>query len=745
MALKKLDIPVLGMTCANCQATVERTLNKKVPGVEQANVNFADETAHIVFDPDLVDTATMAQAVEKAGYKLVLPDEYGDVEDAEAQARQEEVRTEFRAFLAGAAFTLPLFVLSMGRDFGLFGSWAHLWWINWILLALATPVQFYTGRGFYTGSYKSLKNGAANMDVLVAMGASVAYFYSLAVLLFPSVGDHVYFETSAMIITLIKMGKLLESRAKGSASSALRELMDLAPKMAVVLDDEGQEQEVPAERVKKGDTVIVRPGGSVPVDGRVVSGDSSIDESMLTGESVPADKSDGSEVFGGTINRQGLLKIEATGVGAQTALSQIIRLVREAQGSKAPIQRLADRVSAYFVPIIIAAALVTFGLWWAIGGEFVPAMIRMVAVLVIACPCALGLATPTAIMVGMGKGAKAGILFKNSESLETAHLITKVMFDKTGTITAGRPRLTDWTPLDDDGESALALAAGAESGSEHPIAQAVVEGARERGAETYHPENFISTSGFGVEARVNGRRVKVGKTDWFREDGISEKAQTQAAALEEQGKTVMAVSVDGWLKGILAVSDDEKEGSAEAIRKLKELGIEPVMLTGDNERSARAIAASVGIDNVAWGVLPDRKESLVREAQADGGKVGMVGDGINDAPALARADVGIAIGTGTDVAMEAGDVTLVGGELAGVARSMDLSKLTMRTIKENLFWAFFYNVALVPVAAGVFYTVTFLPGFIREMHPALAAAAMAFSSISVVLNSLRLSRKKLKA
>ncbi|MFO8056079.1 MAG: heavy metal translocating P-type ATPase [bacterium] len=744
MAEKKLDIPVLGMTCANCQANVERTLNKKVPGVSQAHVSFADETAHVVFDPDQVDLETMSAAVEKAGYKLVLPDESGEYGDAEVEARRAEIRTELRAFLVGVVFTLPVFVLSMGRDFGLFGTWAELWWVNWVLLALATPVQFYTGRGFYTGSYKSLRNGAANMDVLVAMGSSVAYFYSVAVLLFPAVGDHVYFETSAMIITLIKAGKLLEARAKGSASSALRELMDLAPKKARLLDESGEEKEVPAEEVKKGDTVIVRPGGSVPVDGRVISGSSSIDESMLTGESIPADKSAGSEVFGGTINQEGLLKIEATGVGSETALSQIIRLVRQAQGSKAPIQRLADRVSAYFVPTIIGVALLTFGLWWAIGSEFVPAMIRMVAVLVIACPCALGLATPTAIMVGMGKGAKAGILFKNSESLETAHLITRIMFDKTGTITAGRPRLTDWVPLGEGGDAVLSLAAGAESGSEHPIARAVVEGARERGAAISAPEDFISSSGFGVEATVNGRRVKVGKTDWFREDGLPAKAEETAAELEDHGKTVMAVSVDGQVEGLLAVSDDAKEGAAEVVRKLKELGIEPVMLTGDNERSARSIAAGVGIDSVEWGILPERKESLVQEAQADGSRVGMVGDGINDAPALARADVGIAIGTGTDVAMEAGDVTLVSGELAGVARAMELSRLTMRTVKENLFWAFFYNIALVPVAAGALYTVTFLPGFIREMHPALAAAAMAFSSISVVLNSLRLSRKKLE-
>ncbi|MCA1990173.1 MAG: heavy metal translocating P-type ATPase, partial [Desulfarculus sp.] len=484
-ATRKVDLPVVGMTCTNCSAAVERTLNKKVPGVVAATVNFGTETATVEYDPAVTSLEAMAEAVKKAGYELVLPaggEETTGVEDAEAQARAAELRAQQRAFAVGVACTLPLFVLSMGRDFGLWGAWAHAPWVNWLFLILATPVQFYTGWGYYEGGFKSLRNRSANMDVLVALGSSVAYVYSLAVVLSPGLGHHVYFETSAMIITLIKLGKLLEARAKGQASAAIRALMDLAPKIAH-LEEDGQERDVPADQVRPGQVVVVRPGESIPVDGVVVAGRSAVDEAMLTGESVPVDKAEGDSVFGSTVNQQGRLKVRATGVGAETALSQIIRLVRQAQGSKANIQRLADRVSAVFVPTIIAIALVTLAVWWLAGGQFVPALIRMVAVLVIACPCALGLATPTAIMVGTGKGATLGILFKNSEALENAHRLDTVVLDKTGTITQGKPQLTDWLPLDGgDGQQTLALIAAAESASEHPIARAVVEGARQRGA-----------------------------------------------------------------------------------------------------------------------------------------------------------------------------------------------------------------------------------------------------------------------
>jgi len=741
---QKVELLIVGMTCANCALTIERSLKKKVPGLISANVNLATERASVEFDPKLADLKVIADVVEWAGYKAVLPDDDAKAADAEQEARQKEVRRERTAFWVGVGFTVPLFLLSMGRDFGLLGQWANQAWVNWLFLALAAPVQFYTGLGFYTGGFKSLRNRSANMDVLVAMGSSVAFFYSLAVIVVPliapglTIGAHVYFETAAMIITLIKLGKMLEAGAKGRTSAAIRKLMDLAPKIAHVVDKDGNERDVPADQVRKGDVVIVKPGEAIPVDGEVIGGESSVNESMLTGESIPVDKKEQDQVFGATVNQQGLLRVQATGVGSDTALAQIIRLVRAAQGSKAPIQRLADKVSGVFVPTIIGIAILTFALWWGLGDEFVPAMLRMVAVLVIACPCALGLATPTAIMVGTGKGAQMGILFKSSEALETAHKLDTVMFDKTGTITEGKPRLTYWVSLRDK-DDWLVLAASAERGSEHPIARAIVEGVKESGLTLSDPVDFKAVSGFGVQAKVNGKKVKVGKPDWFKLSGEIKKKVDELAS---QGKTVMVVEVDGKVAGLLAVADEEKPSSHEAITDLRKLGLEPVMLTGDNERAAQAIAQKVGIDRVIAGVLPDKKESYINEYQKDGRRVvAMVGDGINDAPALARADVGIAIGTGTDIAMEASDVTLVGGDLAGVARAIKLSKATMRTIKQNLFWAFAYNVALVPLAAGVFAAVGLLPGFI--LHPMLAAAAMAFSSVTVVLNSLRLSRKKI--
>ena len=744
-ARRQVELPVVGMTCARCAATVERTLKKKTPGVLEANVNFASETAMLEYDPSQTDLAAIAESVRRAGYDLVLPAEGQDAGDAEELARRAELSYQRRTFLVGVIFTLPLFVISMGRDFGLLGAWAHAPWVNWLFWALATPVQFYTGWGYYQGGYKSLRNGSANMDVLVALGSSAAYFYSLAVLLIPGLGQHVYFETSAVIITLIKLGKLLEARAKGQASAAIRKLMDLAPKTARVLDEQGNEKEIPADQVRPGQVVVVRPGESIPVDGLVVEGRSAVNEAMMTGESLPVDKAPGDRVFGATINQQGLLRIEATGVGADTALSHIIRLVRQAQSGRPPIQRLADQVSAVFVPAIIIIALVTLGVWWTIEGQFVPAMIRMVAVLVIACPCALGLATPTAIMVGTGKGATMGILFKNSEALETAHRLDTVMLDKTGTITQGHPELTDWHPLGESaGEDLLSLAASAESGSEHPLARAVVQGAKDRGAAITPPQDFQSLSGRGIQAQVAGHNLRVGRPDWFTGNPDYDQAiQERVGQLAAQGKTVMLVEVDGRLAGILAVADAVKPGAAEAIAELKRMGITPVMLTGDNPRAAQAIAAQVGIDQVVAEVMPQHKEEAVRRAQEEGHKVAMVGDGINDAPALARADVGIAIGSGTDVAMEAGDITLVGGELAGVVRAIRLSRATMRTIKQNLFWAFFYNIVLVPVAAGVLHPVAWVPVFIRDLHPVMAAGAMAMSSVTVVLNSLRLAGRKI--
>ena len=758
VATAKVELPITGMTCANCSMTVERTL-RRLGGVVSANVNLASERASVEYLPGTVTLAAIQQAIRDAGYDVIVAGEGEAAEDVERAARDAEIRDQTRKFWVGVAFTLPLFLLSMGRDFGLLGAWAYAPWVNWLFLALATPVQFYVGGDYYVGAYKSLRSGSANMDVLVAMGSSAAYFYSLAVLLLPGLGGHVYFETSAMIITLIKLGKLLEARAKGRTSEAIKKLMGLRPKTARVVRD-GSEVEIPIESVALGDMVLVRPGERLPVDGVVLEGRSAVDESLLTGESLPVDKGPGDEVVGGTINKQGLLKFEATRVGAQTALAQIIRLVEEAQGSKAPIQRLADRVSAVFVPAVILIAALTFLVWFFIGGVgFTQSMIFMVSVLVIACPCALGLATPTAIMVGTGKGAEHGILFKNSEALERAHELTTVILDKTGTITKGEPSLTDVVPMNGDGPSKepvtesetagqsssadsllLFWAASAEKGSEHPLGQAIVRSAEERGIVLAEPHDFEAVVGQGISATVEGQQVLVGSKRLLREHGV-ELAGLDAplARLETEAKTAMLVAKDGNAVGVVAVADTIKGGSAEAIQQLQALGLDVVMVTGDNQRTAEAIGLEVGVDRTVAEVLPGEKVEQVKALQAGAGAtVGMVGDGINDAPALAQADVGIAIGTGTDVAMAAADVTLMSGDLRGVPRAIGLSRATMRTIKQNLFWAFFYNVILIPLAAGVFY-----PSLGLHLHPVLAAAAMAFSSIFVVTNSLRLRRVKL--
>jgi len=741
VAKAKVELPVTGMTCANCAMNIERALNRKVPGVINASVNFATERVYVEYVPSISNIDEIVSAIKKAGYGAIPPDEVLEGEDAEFAARKAEIKDQTLKFTVGVLFALPLFLLSMGRDFNLTGTWSHQPWVNWLFFALATPVQFYTGWDYYVGGIKSLKNKSANMDVLVAMGSSVAYFYSLAVLLIPFLGEHVYFETSAVIITLIKLGKMLEARTKGKTGGAIRKLIGLQPKTATVLEN-GIENDIPLTRVKKDDIVIVRPGERIPVDGIVHKGESAVDESMLSGEPLPVDKHPNDTVVGGTINGEGLLKFKATRVGKETALAQIIKLVQEAQGSKAPIQAIADRVAAIFVPSVIAIAFITFALWWGITGEFVPSMIRLVAVLVIACPCALGLATPTAIMAGTGKGAEKGVLFKKSEALENATKLDTIVLDKTGTITIGKPAVVDIIPFDPDittKDQLLKLAASVEKGSEHPLGKAIVNEAKTKGLKLWEPENFKASGGFGVEAQIDGDFVRLGKPPWFHELGVDiDIAKDKISYLQSEGKTVMVLARENNLAGLISVSDTLKPESKEAIKQLHSQNLKVVMLTGDNLQTAQTIASQVNIDDIFAEVRPEEKSSKIKELQEKGEKTGMVGDGINDAPALAQADVGLAIGTGTDVAIETADVILSSGSLTGVSRAIRLSRATMKTVRQNLFWAFGYNILLIPVAAGILQPFDIFPDFLRQLHPILAALAMALSSISVVTNSLLL-------
>ncbi len=745
----EIDLPITGMTCANCVATVERTLNR-LDGVVEATVNFASEKASVRYIPGTIDRGEMAAAVRKAGYDVVEAAEGEEAEDAEAAARAAEIRHQQTRLIVGIIFSLPLFLFSMSRDLGFLGHWAHDAWVNWLFLILATPVQFYVGWDYYTGAYKSLRNGSANMDVLVAMGSSVAYLYSVAVLIAKTLGssalgDHVYFETSAVIITLIVLGKLLEAQAKGQTSAAIKKLMGLQAKTARVVRG-GEEMDIPIANVIVGDRVIVRPGEKIPVDGVVVSGGSSVDESMLTGESLPVSKAEGDKVIGATLNKQGLLQFEATAVGRQTALAQIVKLVEQAQGSKAPIQRVVDQVSAYFVPAVIGLAVLTFVVWYFAGAGFVPALLRLIAVLVIACPCAMGLATPTSIMVGVGKGAENGILFKNSAALEQAHKLQVIVLDKTGTITRGEPSVTDVVSSEQsavNGEQLLRLAASAERGSEHPLGEAIVRAAKAQGLALAEPSGFQAIAGHGIGAQVDGHAVLLGNLRLMEQEKVGLNGLgPKATKLQEEAKTVMWLAVDGQASALIGVADTIKEGSKEAIAAMHKLGLQVAMVTGDNQATANAIAAEVGIDRVFAEVLPGDKAQHVAALQKEGYRVAMVGDGINDAPALAQADVGIAIGTGTDVAMETADVTLMRGDLRSVSQAIALSKATMRNIRQNLGWAFGYNIALIPIAAGILAPFAWAPDFLQQLHPILAAGAMAFSSISVVTNALRLRRVK---
>ena len=725
----KAEFGISGMSCAACSTRIEKGL-QKLPGVYSASVNLAAEKAVVEYSGSELTIGQIQEKVKQLGYEAHNIAEARDV-DREKTLREAEIRSQKMRFWLSAVLAFPLLVAMIAHSLGMMHGVSAFFMQPVVQLVLSTPVQFVAGWPFYRGAYAALKNGSANMDVLVALGTSSAYFYSIANML---TGDpDLYFETSAVLITLIILGKLLEARAKGRTSAAIKALMGLQAKTARVVRD-GQELDVPIETVVVGDVLVVRPGEKVPVDGVIIEGTSTLDESMLTGESLPVDKKAGDAVVGATINKFGAFKFEARKVGKDTTLAQIVRIVEAAQGSKAPIQRFADVVSGYFVPAVVAIAILTFAGWYFVfdPGNFSRALVNFTAVMVIACPCALGLATPTSIMVGTGKGAENGILIKGAEHLENAHRLTTIVLDKTGTITKGQPEVTDVLAMDGFSETAVVTAAASlEKSSEHPLAQAIVKYGAARLPSIAAPQAFTAIPGHGVKGVVEGQAVLAGTRKFMQDSGIAlGAAAAQQEQLEQQGKTVILVAIDQALAGMIAVADTVKETSAQAVAQLQQMGIEVWMITGDNARAAQAIAAGVGIEHVMAEVLPENKAAKVAELKQAGKVVGMVGDGINDAPALATADVGFAIGTGTDVAIEAADITLMRGDLMGLVSAVKLSKATMRNIKQNLFWALVYNALGIPVAAAGF------------LSPVVAGAAMAFSSVSVVTNALRLKNFK---
>jgi Cu+-exporting ATPase len=742
--IEKVLLPIQGMTCASCVNKVQKALSS-VKGVVHADVNFATERASVEYIPEEASIRDLRRAVQEAGYEILEVKEE-DIVEKERLAREAELSRLKTKFTVGAILLAPILILMYGAP--LLEKWIGLSRETnfFIQFLLATPVQLWAGRQFYVGFWKATKHKTSDMNTLIAVGTSAAYLYSLIVTFVPhwimvkGLMMMVYFDTSAAIIVLILLGRFLEARAKGKTSEAIKKLIGLQPKTARVLRN-GNEVDIPVEEVGIGDIVVVRPGEKIPVDGIIKEGYSSVDESMVTGESLPVEKQRGDPVIGATMNKTGAFKFEATKVGKDTVLSQIVRLVQEAQGSKPPIARMVDVIASYFVPVVIGIAILTFIIWYFFGPHpaFTYAFLSSIAVLIIACPCALGLATPTSIMVGTGKGAENGILIRGAEALEIAHQLNTVVLDKTGTLTKGEPSVTD---IIESGKftkkEILSLAASAEEGSEHPLGEAIVKKAREENLRLLDPTDFQAIAGEGIEATVDSKSILLGNLRLMEEKGISLNGLlNKAEQLSNEGKTSMFVAVEGEGAGIIGVADTLKENSKRAVEALHQMGLEVVMLTGDNQRTAKAIASQIGVDRVLAEVLPEMKAEEIKRLQSEGRKVGMVGDGINDAPALAQADVGIAIGTGTDVAMEASDITLIGGDLRGIVTAIALSKATIRNIRQNLFWAFAYNTILIPVAAGVLF-----PFFGVLLNPIFAAGAMAISSVTVVSNALRLRRFK---
>ncbi len=741
--MDNLTLKLRGMSCASCASSIEQAI-QSVPGVIECNVNFGMEQATIQYDAKQTNLETIQSAVDEAGYQALPLQEMAGQDDEEAADRQSESQTLQRKLWTAGIISILLVVGAIPAMTGLHLPFIPAWLHNyWLQLVLTSPVQFWCGKSFYVGAWKSLKRRVATMDTLIALGTSAAYFYSVFVTFFPGfftaqgLTPSVYYEVAASVVALILLGKTLENRAKGETSEAIRKLMGLQAKTARIIRN-GEELEVPIAQVEIGDIVQVRPGEQIPVDGEVIEGSSTVDEGMVTGESLPVKKQLGAEVIGATINKTGSFKFRATRVGKDTFLAQIVKMVQDAQGSKAPIQKLADGVTGWFVPAVIAVALATFLIWFNATGNITLATVTMVEVLIIACPCALGLATPTAVMVGTGKGAENGILIKGAESLELAHKIEIIVLDKTGTLTVGKPTVTDFVTVKGTANSnelkLLQLAASVERNSEHPVGEAVVGYAHSQEVDLTDVKDFEAIAGSGVRGIVGGKPIALGTLRWMQELGCDTAyLELRARALEGESKTVVWMACEGKIEAILGIADALKPSSAQAVKALQKLGLEVVMLTGDNRSTAESIARSVGITRIFAEVRPDQKAAQILALQGEGKIVAMVGDGINDAPALAASDVGIAIGTGTDVAIAASDITLISGDLQGIVTAIQLSRATMRNIRENLFFAFIYNIAGIPIAAGILY-----PIFGWLLNPIIAGGAMAFSSVSVLTNALRL-------